>query len=117
MTDSVLDHLRSLNRPEVTDPEHEVTFKEFVTTLQGFLAEIILKDAEECDKLGEWETKIWQVACSIMGDHDWIPDNCGYWGHQYCSRCFSHKYPELGEMGCGAARKLTNNCTEEEYAN
>lgn len=112
---SIVDELKKLNRAEVTDPEHDCTAADVGAAVCSLLAETILKDEAETDKLSEWEDGIRRLLCDLIGEHTWTFDHCGYWGHQYCLGCHMHRYPELGTLRCSAAIEKVGNVTEDEY--
>lgn len=76
---------------------------------------ICLENDNEGDKFSEWEEKIGELKCEMLGSHTWIYDQCGYWGHQYCVDCRTHKYPELGNLKCDEATQITKGSSEKEY--
>jgi len=66
------------------------------------------------EKACEFEDKFARLVCEHNG-HDYIYDQCGYWGHQFCCVCHEHKYGEIGPMSCSDAIAKIGNITEEEY--
>mgnify|MGYP003405198786 CR=1 FL=1 len=78
------------------------------------LGEIILLDEAECEKLADWEDEVRGLVCKLKGEHSWLYDHCGFWGHQYCWLCRDYKYPELGGSLC-SAKNVVGDMTEDEY--
>lgn len=111
----IVEELRALNCPRVTDYEHDVTAAEAAGAVSGLLAEIILKDETECDKLGAWVDAIRKLQCETLKEgHNWVYDQCGFWGHKHCVGCMSSKYPEIpGSHSEG--RLFVGDMTEDEY--
>lgn len=111
---NIVDQILAL-RPRSLDKEHDVTFADIASAIRHLLAEIVLKDDAECEKLDEWEDQIAELRCKISGNHEWEFDQCGYWGHQYCLHCDAAKHPELASLSCRDAVDKVGKITEEEY--
>jgi len=60
-----------------------------------------------------WRDTAAESWCKISGEHEWIHDHCGFWGHQYCRWCRVEKYPESpgGHNECGDLLRVS----ESEY--
>lgn len=86
MAATIVEELRNLNRPEITDQDHDCTAAEVTAAVCNLLSEIVLKDDTEGEKLVEWETTIREIRCKILGEHTWQ--------YNYCVCCNQVKYPE-----------------------
>lgn len=78
-----------------------------------FLLEEICVEGELEEQFDSWREKVAEAWCELSGEHSWVRDHCGFWGHQSCHRCRTLKYPELpGSCSkCGDLMKIT----EAEY--
>lgn len=77
------------------------------------LIDEICIEGEHEEQFDAWRAKVFEAWCELTGEHRWINDHCGFWGHQYCHWCRSQKYPEIpGSCSeCGDLMKIT----ESEY--
>lgn len=113
---SIVDEIRNLIRGEITDPEHDASAASVSAAICDLVSEILLLDDSEHDKFDDWVMEIRSQRCKMLGQHDWIPDQCGYWGHQFCSCCLSPKYVGLAGLSCSDAKSKIGDITEDEYA-
>lgn len=109
--------IRNLIRPEIIDPEHDCSAAQLSGVICQLLGETILTDDSEDSKLDDWLSEIRALRCTIIAEHEWIFDQCGYWGHQYCIGCHAAKYPDLAPLRCSEAKEKVGAITEEEYLN
>lgn len=108
-----VDRLKNLTK-EAVNTEHSVSASEMTQLLCNLISEISLESWEDDVIFGEWVEEVLQARCSHTGEHEWILDHCGYWGHQYCIYCQERKYPEIPES-CHSARDFIGDITEEQY--
>lgn len=78
------------------------------------LIDEICMEGELEGQFDQWRDKVAESWCEVSGEHSWIHDHCGFWGHQYCRWCRAAKYLEIpGSCSeCGDLMKIT----EAEYA-
>lgn len=78
------------------------------------LIDNIYVDGEHEREFDEWCDSAGAAWCKLSGQHQWIHDHCGFWGHQYCRWCDTRKYPEIpGRCSqCGDLMKIS----ESEYS-
>ena len=78
-----------------------------------FLIDEIYIEGEYEEQFDNWRDRVAKLWCEVSGEHVWINDHCGFWGHQYCQSCRAAKYPEIpGSCSkCGDLMKIT----EAEY--
>ena len=87
---------------------------------RGIVAAILLLIDEICvegeleKQFDDWRDKVAEAWCGFSGEHKWVHDHCGFWGHQYCHWCRTRKYPEL-PGSCSKCSELMK-ITEAEYA-
>ena len=111
----IVDEIKRIMRPDVTEPEHDCTAIEVANAITLLLDEIILKDEAQCELLGQWHNEIRSLQCKLLREHSWAFDHCGYWGHQYCECCNVAKYPDLRALRCSEAHSKIGNIKESEY--
>ena len=96
-----------------SDPVPE-TAAAVIEAVWFFLDNIELSDQAQQRELEELNMWFKKSHCSLYG-HNWIHDHCGYWGHQYCSRCGVSRYPDLSSKSHADAIEETEGCSEEEW--
>jgi hypothetical protein len=104
--------IRNLAATVLADPQ-KCSASDVVDAIILLLGETVLEDPAECEKLAEWEDEVRGLVCKLKGEHSWLYDHCGFWGHQYCWLCRDSKYPELGSLAC--CKVLLGDMTEAEY--
>lgn len=57
-------------------------------------------DAEIEDKIFDICEKLRGLTCHFYKEHDFYPDQCGYWQHSYCMNCWEAKHPNLIGKSC-----------------
>ncbi|HBE70431.1 MAG TPA: hypothetical protein DDW52_19955 [Planctomycetaceae bacterium] len=114
-TPAVVGELRRLRDDPMLDAEQDATAAEVSALICQLLGEIILRDDAECDKLSDWKDEITSLRCKVIGACEWVFDQCGYWGHQYCMGCNVARYPDLVKLRCSEAKQQLGNITEDEY--
>ncbi len=72
-------------------------------------------DMQPQDEQCEFEEKFCEAICKHTG-HDFVPDQCGYWHHNYCYRCGAMEYPEISGLSCQEFNKIHGNMTPEQWA-
>lgn len=115
MTENIVTKLTALRSAEFDVEPNDCKAVDVMRAVCLLLDEVILCNDSETDKLDEWLNEIRFMQCRIMGEHSWVYDHCGFWGHQYCAECRAPKYKELIGMRCSEARKRIGNITESEY--
>lgn len=111
----IVNELNSLIQDQVVDIEHDCTAAEVAGAVCRLLSEVILKDDDQDEKMGDWLQGISELRCKIIGEHVWYYDQCGYWGHQYCGGCQRSKYPELAKLRCSEAIEKIGRIKEVDY--
>lgn len=107
---AVADSIRSV-AVSLPDNIHEDPRK-IVGAILLLIDEICIEGEYE-DQFDDWRDKVAGAWCELSGEHQWVYDHCGFWGHQYCLWCRTPKYPEIpGRCSeCGDLMKIT----EAEY--
>lgn len=118
MGDRLLPKLRNFIATELINKQYSDTATDISLAICDIIERLILTDDEECNKVTEWGEKIRELRCPvIVGQHNWVYDQCGYWAHQYCSGCMAFKYPELGSQSCSEVFVVIGNISESDYVN
>lgn len=107
---AVADSIRSV-AVSVPDSIHEDPRK-IVGAILLLIDEICIEGEYE-EQFDEWRDKVAEAWCELTGEHQYVHDHCGFWGHQHCLWCRSLKYPEIPSScsKCGDLMKIT----EAEY--
>lgn len=113
--DSIEQELRKLMRSGIIDRDHDCGAEALADRVCMLISEICLLDESENEILDQWEQAIRSTTCEVFGGHDWMFDQCGYWGHQLCVRCSQWKYPELGALSCREAVEKLGDIREYQY--
>ena len=111
----IASEIRSLAARLSSFTSHIGTAADVSLEICDLLLVIDLIDETEDDKLNDWQLEIRALRCRELDECNWEYDMCCYWGHQYCSGCGKHKYPELAKLRCSEAINKTRNITEQEY--
>ena len=114
-TENIVTKLTALRSAELDVEHNTCKAVDVMRAVCLLLDEVCLLDDSENDKFDEWVNDVRMAQCRIMGEHSWIYDHCGFWGHQYCAGCRAPKYKELIGMRCSDVFKRIGKISESEY--
>lgn len=94
--------------------ESSASIAEIVRPICYLLNELVLTSDTDGDRLAAFTAAVLSAVCTeINGGHEFVLDQCGWWGHAYCPECGTPKYESI--LSRKDFTERYGELTEQEY--